>query len=217
MHKSNGFSKPFYYSYSLQIGSSRCHYDEMFVCLKPHRGSGPYKDSAGSGFYSVQDYKEILQYAADRHINIIPEITMPGHSRAAVASMVYREYKKNKLNGQGMDTSNMKSYILSDAMPKYAENIEKMSEDALNPCLDSTFDFIEKVVDEIIAMHSGIMELMTFHFGGDMVMDRTWVDTPACQDIAGSKRYLESQNIDSRTSMVRTLTTRLPRMFRTCS
>ena len=64
--------------------------------LAPAYGSGAFPDpdiSYGSGFYTRQDFIEILQYAAERHIEVIPEVNMPGHARAAIKAMEYR-YKK---------------------------------------------------------------------------------------------------------------------------
>ena len=56
----------------------------------PQLGSGPDAEGLGCGYYSIQDYKDILQYAADRHIEVIPEIDLPGHSHAAIKAMEVR-------------------------------------------------------------------------------------------------------------------------------
>jgi len=55
-------------------------------CLQTDLGSGPDEPTA-STYYSVDDYKEILQYANDRHIQVIPEFDMPGHGYAAVKGL----------------------------------------------------------------------------------------------------------------------------------
>ena len=57
------------------------------------------------GFYTQEDYKELIRYAADRHIEIIPEVDMPGHTNAA--SVAYPE-----LNGNGKLLSSMKVWKL---------------------------------------------------------------------------------------------------------
>ena len=59
-------------------------------CLIPQLGSGPTVHNAGSGFYTKDDYKEILNYAKDRHIHVTPQINMPGHVRAAIKAMEAR-------------------------------------------------------------------------------------------------------------------------------
>ncbi|GAL32963.1 beta-hexosaminidase [Vibrio maritimus] len=79
------------------IGAKRCFDKSETRCLLPQLGSGPTSDNFGSGFFSRQDYIDILQYAAARHIEVIPEIDMPAHARAAVVSMEARHRKYAKL------------------------------------------------------------------------------------------------------------------------
>ena len=59
-------------------------------CTIPQLGSGPTVHNAGSGFYTKDDYREILTYANDRHICVTPQINMPGHARAAIKAMEAR-------------------------------------------------------------------------------------------------------------------------------
>ena len=164
------------------MGSNRCQNQDRDVCLIPQRGSGPDKTLPGSGFYTTGDYREILQYAADRYITVIPEIDMPGHSRAAITSMEYRDAKKEKLHRQGSDTSSMPSYPLSDDnVEGDIKSIQNWRGSALNPCMNSTYDFISKVLDELMVMHGGVQILETFHIGGDEVAEGPWDDSPACK------------------------------------
>ena len=51
-----------------------------------HFGSDVYDGKRHGGFYTQEDLKEIVDYAAKRHITIIPEVSMPGHASAAIAS-----------------------------------------------------------------------------------------------------------------------------------
>ena len=71
----------------LKVGSNRCHDLSHNHCIMPQLGSSPISSLPGSGYYTVDDYREILTHAAERHITIIPEFDMPGHSHAAVNSM----------------------------------------------------------------------------------------------------------------------------------
>ena len=72
------------------MGGRRGHdlAEESFILSQ--LGSGPHPEGLGCGFYTVADYKEILQYAADRNIEVIPEIDLPGHSHAAIKAMEFR-------------------------------------------------------------------------------------------------------------------------------
>ena len=45
---------------------------------------------SGTGFYSTEDYREILRHAKERHIQVIPEFDLPGHSHAAIKSKMAR-------------------------------------------------------------------------------------------------------------------------------
>src|SRR6266545_5341443 len=70
------------------VGARRGHPPDSDRHLQPAFGSGPLVDRPwGSGFFSHADYVEIVRYAAARHIEVIPEIEMPGHARAAIKAM----------------------------------------------------------------------------------------------------------------------------------
>ena len=70
-----------------EVGARRGHSSTQLDRLPPAYGSGAdVADAYGSGYYRRADYLEILKFAAARHIEVIPEIEMPGHARAAVRS-----------------------------------------------------------------------------------------------------------------------------------
>lgn len=148
------------------VGSKRCHDLTEQRCLLPQLGSGPLSDNNGSGHFSEADYIEIIKYAQARHITVIPEIDMPAHARAAVISMEarYQRLMKSGLANEASeyrlvdptDTSNTTSVQLYDRTSY------------LNPCLDSSKRFVNKVIGEIQRMHKVAGQpLTTWHFGGD--------------------------------------------------
>ena len=148
------------------IGSKRCHDLPETTCLLPQLGSGPTSDIDGSGYYSKQDYLDILKYAKARGIEVIPEIDMPAHARAAVVAMEAR-YKRLAAEGK-MDEAN--EYRLMD--PQDTSNVTTVQfydkRSFINPCMDSSTKFVDKVITEIQAMHKEAgMPLNTWHFGGD--------------------------------------------------
>ncbi len=88
-----------------EVASRRGHTTKDGIdMLHPSYGSGPFPDaegSTGSGFYSRDDFKEILQYAQQHHIRILPTINFPGHSRAAIRAMEARYQKFMKEGNHG--------------------------------------------------------------------------------------------------------------------
>ncbi|NQZ12772.1 MAG: carbohydate-binding domain-containing protein, partial [Algicola sp.] len=92
------------------IGSKRCFDLSEDTCLLTQLGSGPTADTPVNGFYTKADYIEILRAATARHIQVIPSLDMPGHSRAAVKSMEARYRKFTKLG----DKKAAEQYLLSD-------------------------------------------------------------------------------------------------------
>src|SRR4029079_5944092 len=84
-----------------KVGSRRGQTLDESAWLIPSQGSGSSPDaksSPGTGYYSQDDFVEILRFAGQRHITVVPEIDLPGHARAAVKSM---EARRRKLLAQG--------------------------------------------------------------------------------------------------------------------
>lgn len=104
-----------------------------------------------------EEYIEILQYAQERNVKIIPEFNMPAHARAAVVAMEARSKK-------GDDT-----YRLTDPLDETdlltVQFYDRKS--IINPCLDSSVRFVEKLVEEVKRMHDEAgVPLDSYHFGG---------------------------------------------------
>ncbi|MCG6229710.1 family 20 glycosylhydrolase [Vibrio furnissii] len=148
------------------IGSQRCLDLTETTCLLPQLGSGPDTNNFGSGYFSKADYVEILKYAKARHIEVIPEIDMPAHARAAVVSM---EARYQRLMNEGNEVA-ANEYRLMD--PNDTSNVTTVQfynrQSFINPCLDSSERFVDKVIAEVAAMHKEAgTPLTTWHFGGD--------------------------------------------------
>ncbi|ROV60243.1 beta-N-acetylhexosaminidase [Vibrio ponticus] len=148
------------------IGGQRCFDLDEQQCLLPQLGSGPSSDNFGSGYFSKADYIEILKYAGARNIEVIPEIDMPAHARSAVVSM---EARYDRLMAQGKEQQ-ANEYRLMD--PQDTSNVTTVQfydkHSFINPCLESSTRFVDKVISEVAAMHNEAgMPLTTWHFGGD--------------------------------------------------
>src|SRR5664279_568960 len=103
------------------VGARRGHTSDSKHFLPPSHGSGP--DTAkmpGSGFYSRTDFIEILRYANDRHIIVLPEIETPGHARAAIKAMNAR-YEKFMKEGNKEEAERNLLYDPND-QSKYSSN-----------------------------------------------------------------------------------------------
>ncbi|XP_046346570.2 uncharacterized protein LOC124127161 [Haliotis rufescens] len=161
-----------------RFGSRRCHDLSENLCLLPQIGSGPDTGTSGSGFYTIADYREILQFARQRHIEVIPEFDMPGHSRAAIKSM---EVRQRRLARQRRAAEG-RAYLLTDERSSLRNPREEMfHNNAINPCVPSTYRFVDHVLNELVQMHRDVNPLRVFHFGGDEVWGRTWNHSISCQ------------------------------------
>ena len=108
------------------------------------------------GFYTQEDIKEIIQYAKERYIEIIPEIDIPGHSRAAIAA--YPE-----ISCDGADYKVAVGGI--------------MTNNTYCPGKEVTFDFSEKMLNEVMALFPS----KYVHIGGDECSKESWKVCPDCQ------------------------------------
>ncbi|CAH3143871.1 unnamed protein product [Pocillopora meandrina] len=164
-----------------EVASQRCYDLKETHCLKPQLGSGPFRNTSGSGYYSVEDYKGILKYANARHIQIIPEFDLPGHSTAAITAMEAR-YKKY-LN-EGKFKEGLRFYLNDLKDRSSYQSGQFFFNNAVNPCIAATYDFVEKLVLEVKAMHEGVQPLKVIHLGGDEVPVGAWNLSTACQRLS---------------------------------
>ncbi|WP_437927959.1 family 20 glycosylhydrolase [Sorangium sp. So ce291] len=165
-----------------EVGARRGHTLDDRDHLVPSFGSGPDPDapaSSGSGHYTRAEFLEILRHAKARHIEVIPEIDMPGHARAAVKAM---EARRARLAAEG-DLEKAEEFLLSD--PEDASrymSVQMWHDNVLNPCRESTYRFVKTVVDDIVAMYAEAgATLTTLHTGGDEVPEGVWEQSPSCQ------------------------------------
>ena len=138
-------------------------------CMTPDRHD---TETMGNGYYSHADFVDILRYVDARHIRVIPEFDTPGHSRAAVKAMEYRAR-----------TTGDTTYLLSEPedTSKYV-SVQDYTDNAINVALPSTYAFIGKVFDGLVALYAEAgVPLEAIHVGGDEVPEGAWVGSPACR------------------------------------
>jgi len=132
----------------------------------------PGDDSPGNGYYSHADFVEILRYAWERRIRVIPEFDTPGHSRAAVKSMEVRAARTGDASCLLSEPEDASEY----------ESVQDYTDNVMNVALPSTYTFFETVFDALIALYDEAgVPLDAIHVGGDEVPDGAWTASPACQ------------------------------------
>ena len=121
------------------------------------RNSGEYDGKHyGPFFYTQEECREIIAYAAERHITVIPEIDLPGHMQAALAA--YPEYG-------------------CTGGPYEVWKMWGVSDNVLCAGNDATLKFIEDVLDEVVK----VFPSEYIHVGGDECPKTQWEQCPKCQ------------------------------------
>lgn len=120
---------------------------------KRNRGDGA---QYGPYFYTRGEIREIVAYAADRHITVVPEIELPGHSVAALAA-----YPKLGCTGG----------------PYTVRTRWGVEDDVYCAGNDEVFNFLENVLTEVLALFPS----QFIHIGGDECPKRRWQACPKCQ------------------------------------
>ena len=157
-------------------------YEEVDCLMPSYNGSIDPKDmtSTANGYLTTEDYVEIVKYAWERRIKVIPEFDTPGHSRAAIKAM--EAYAKRT----GDDT-----VILHD--PQDASeyvSVQYYRDNAINVAMPSTYKFIDVVFDHIIACHQAAgAPLEAIHVGGDEVPHGAWVGSEPCQKVMAERGW----------------------------
>ena len=129
-----------------------------------------------SGSYTQEEIKEIVAYAAERHITVVPEIEMPGHSKAALAA-----YPELSCLGGPIE-------VATRFGPTW---------DVFCPGKESVFTFLEHVLDEVMALFPPPF----IHIGGDEVLKRRWKNLPT----RGVAMYAEPGHYAERDKLIRAM------------
>lgn len=138
---------------------------------------GQYKDRTydgqpHGGYYTQEDIKEIVKYASDRYITVIPEIEMPGHSSAALAA--YPQYGNNPDKIYKVVT---KWGVFEDIfMPK-----------------EETFDFLKDILLEVMQLFPG----QYIHIGGDEAPKKQWLESRFVQNLMIEKGFEHIDEVQS--------------------
>lgn len=108
------------------------------------------------GFYTQEEVKEIVKYAADRFITVVPELEIPGHELAAISA-----YPELSCKGEAIT-------------PRVIWGVEDI---VMCPGKEEVFKFLEDVIDELVPLFPS----QYFHIGGDECPKASWKECPLCQ------------------------------------
>jgi hexosaminidase len=122
--------------------------------LDPKASTAYGPDGRYGGFYTQEDIRQVVRYAAERHVTIVPEIEMPGHTASALAA-----YPQFSCNGGPFTTD------FGGQMGVYCAGN------------DATFDFLQDVLTEVMALFPS----KYIHVGGDEVPTDFWAKCDKCQ------------------------------------
>lgn len=123
------------------------------------------------GFYTQDEIREVVKYAADRHINIVPEIEMPGHAVAAIAS-----YPFLGCTGKQIEVEKKWGVFEDIFCPK-----------------EETFTFLEDVLTEVMAL----FPTKTIHIGGDEAPKTRWKECAHCQALIKKEGLKDEHGLQS--------------------
>ena len=135
----------------------------------------PNEPATYGGFYTQEEIREIIQYAADRSINIIPEIEVPGHCTAALVA--YPQFN---------DLDNPVPLLMPCGYPGDLKH---------NFCVsyDSTYIFIENILKEVMALFPSTY----IHIGGDEVRGDPWLGCSRCRQLMKDKGFTTAKQLQA--------------------
>ncbi|GAB3422791.1 beta-N-acetylhexosaminidase [Niabella aquatica] len=129
-------------------------------------------------FYTQEQVKEIVKYAADRFITVIPEIEMPGHGSAAIAAYPFLSCFPEKSSFEFfMREGNKAANWAGDTTGKAVIQSWGVYDDIFCAGKESTFEFLQNVLDEVLLLFPSKI----IHIGGDEAPKDNWEQCPNCQ------------------------------------
>jgi len=140
--------------------------------LDPKASTAYGPDGRYGGFYTQNDIREVVAYAAARHITIVPEIETPGHATAAL--MAYPQYSCTG----GPFTTDLPGGIFNGI---YCVGNE------------ATYTFIDDILSEIFVLFPG----KYIHVGGDEVTTDNWKNCPKCQAVMTAQGLKKEGDLES--------------------
>ena len=165
-----------------QVGGCR---NGTIIGHHPGTGNDNTKDC---GYYTQEQVKDIVKYAADRFITVIPEIEMPGHSSAAIAAYP-------QLSCFPDEPTEPAKNVTAWAGPRTGKQVQQawgVYKDVYCPS-DYTFKFLQDVLDEVIQLFPS----KYIHIGGDECPKDAWKRSEFCQNLIKENNLKDEHGLQS--------------------
>lgn len=165
-----------------EVGSCR---NGTIIGNHPGKGNDNHQDC---GYYTQKQVKEIVQYAADRFITVIPEIELPGHSSAAIAAYP-------QLSCFPDEPTPLAKGVKDWAGPRTGKQVQQswgVYDDVFCPT-EYTFGFLQDVLDEVIQLFPS----KYIHIGGDESPKESWKRSEFSQNLIKEKGLKDEHGLQS--------------------
>lgn len=135
-------------------------------------------DTPANGYYTVDEYIDLLRYAKARGIDIIPEFDTPGHSRAAIRAMEHRYHS----------TGDASLRLIHDGDTSRYTTAQDFHDNIMNPALDGPYKFWDIVMGSLIDTYAKAgVPLRAIHVGGDEVPAHAWDGSAVANSLMAEK------------------------------
>jgi len=162
-----------------EIGGQRKHGKVSDPLLHPSYGSGPFAEaegSYGSGYFTSDEFVEMLRYAKERHITVIPCINFPAHVRSAIKAM---EFRYQRLMKEGKEAEANEFRLIDPENTSVYTSAQGYHDNVVCVGRESVYHFYDTAVKGIKQLYDKAgLPMETFHTGGDEVATGCWTNSP---------------------------------------
>ena len=143
-------------------------------------------DTPANGYYTVDEYVELLRYADSLGVAVVPEFDSPGHSRAAIRAMEHR-YRT---------TGDASLRLIQDGDTSRYTSAQAFHDNILNPALEGPYKFWGIVFDGLADIYAKAgVPMPVVHIGGDEVPRHAWDGSEAARSLMAEKGLTEQRQL----------------------
>lgn len=155
--------------------------DETEYLAQIFTGDGnPDTPRTGKAWFTRDEFIDMLRYAADRGVTVLPEVESPGHARAAIKAM------EKRVRSTGDDTYR----LIDPADTSRYTSAQAFHDNAMNPAIPGPVLFMTHVASELAKMYAEAgLKMPALHIGGDEVANGAWTGSPL------ARSYMERHGI----------------------